>query len=234
MTRDELNAAFISQRIVAVNQLDADLIKSIGFGDVEILGHVQTARQAPPGWESRHGLLFLASIPDEFSPNLDALSWFSAKVLPILDSMLPPDAKVAVAGNIASKIDLSLLRRNRRVEILGRVDDLAALYDRYRVFIAPTRFAGGIPYKIHEAAAHGIPIVASKLLCHQVGWTEGKDIASASIDNPQQFADAIVGLYANQQTWTAMQASALERIRNENAPAHYTEQLAGILSRVFA
>lgn len=234
MTRDELQSAFVSQRIVAVNEVDAALIHAAGFSDVDILGHMQTARDDPPGWSERADILFLASIPDSSSPNLDALSWFSAEVLPLLDGMLPADVVFTVAGNISTTIDLSMLRRNRRVRTIGRVDELGALYDRHRLVVAPTRFAGGVPYKIHEAAANGVPIVASSLLCRQVGWTEGQDIACAKVGNARQFADAIVDLYFNEHSWTQMQQSALARIRDENAPATYRERLAGILARVFA
>ena len=36
------------------------------------------------------------------------------------------------------------------------------LYDRARLFIAPTRFASGLPHKIHEAAAFGLPVVTTR------------------------------------------------------------------------
>jgi O-antigen biosynthesis protein len=234
MVRRELGSAFLCQRIVAVNELDAKLVRDTGFADVEVLGHVQTPEPAPRGWKERSGLLFLASIPDAGSPNLDALSWFSSSVLPLLETMLPSEVEFIVAGNIARRIDLSLLRQNRRVKIYGPVADLKSVYDTSRVFVAPTRFAGGIPYKIHEAAAYGLPIVASPLLCRQVGWTAGEDIACGSIEDPGQFAEAIVRLYDDEEAWSAMQQNALRRIREENSPKHYRERLSGILSRLFA
>jgi GT2 family glycosyltransferase len=233
MVEAELACAFVSQRIIAVNRLDAALIQDSGFADVEILGHMQPATAAPPGFAQRSGLLFFASIMDSNSPNLDALGWFSAFVLPLLDRMLPADAVFAVAGHVSKRVDLSLLRRNQRVEMLGTIDDLDALYSRYRLLIAPTRFAGGIPYKVHEAAAHGLPVAASALLCRQVGWEPGKEIASISIEDPRACADAIMALYHDEALWTAMQANALARVRAENSRDMYLENLAGILARVF-
>ena len=35
-----------------------------------------------------------------------------------------------------------------------------------KVFIAPTRFAAGIPHKVHEATANGIPCVTTELLAN--------------------------------------------------------------------
>jgi hypothetical protein len=233
MVEAELACAFVSQRIIAVNQLDASLIKDAGFADVEILGHTQTATAAPADFASRSGVLFFASIMDTASPNLDALGWFSANVLPQLDRMLPAEAVFAVAGYVSKRVDLSLLRRNQRVEMLGTIDDLDTLYARYRVLVAPTRFAGGIPYKIHEAAAHGLPVAASPLLCRQVGWEPGKDIVSISIDDPRACADAIMALYNDEALWNGVRTSALARVRDENSRDRYLENLAAILGRVF-
>jgi GT2 family glycosyltransferase len=233
MVEAELSCAFVSQRVVAVSELDAALIRDAGIADVEILGHMQSAEPSPRGWEPRSGLLFFASIMDANSPNLDALGWFSAKVLPILDRELPPDVVFGVGGYLGKRVDLSLLRRNPRVKMLGTITDLNALYGRFRLLIAPTRFAGGIPYKVHEAAAHGLPVVASPLLCRQVGWEPGKAIVSISIDDPQACAASIIEIYNDEEMWSAIQANALSRVREENGRDMYLDKLAGILARVF-
>ena len=233
MVDAELACAFVSQRIIAVNELDAALIRGAGYADVDILGHTQTITPAPKGFASRSDLLFFAAIPDQNSPNLDALGWFSANVLPILDNQLPPDVVFAVAGYVHKRVDLSLLRRGARVRMLGRVHDIDALYDRYRVMVAPTRFASGIPYKVHEGAAHGLPIAASALLCRQVGWQPDRDIASLDVTDPAACAATIIELYTNERLWTDIQANAQTRIREENGRGRYLEQLSAILGRVF-
>ena len=233
MVETELSCAFVSQRVVAVNELDAELIRSAGIADVEVLGHMQAAQPSTEGWALRRGLLFFASIMDVNSPNLDALGWFSANVLPILDRELPPDAVFAVAGYLSKRVDLTMLRRNPRVKMLGKVGDLDALYRRYRLLVTPTRFAGGIPYKVHEAAAYGLPVAASPLLCRQVGWEPGEAILSISIDDPQACAAAIIELYNNEEMWTNIQANALSKVHEENGRETYLEKLAGILARVF-
>ena len=56
----------------------------------------------------------------------------------------------------------------------GRQDDLTSLYNQARVFVVPTRYAAGIPYKAHEAASFGVPLVVSNLIGEQLGWLDGK------------------------------------------------------------
>jgi glycosyltransferase involved in cell wall biosynthesis len=112
------------------------------------------------------------------------------------------------------------------------VDDLAALYDRHRVFIAPTRFAGGIPFKVHEAASYGLPVVASELLRRQVGWTHAQDIMAAPIDDPQAFADAILTLYDDAESWNTVRRGALNRLAAENDRTTYVDTLRDILDEM--
>ena len=50
------------------------------------------------------------------------------------------------------------------------IDDIRPFYNQARLFVAPTRYAAGIPHKVHEAAAYGLPIVTTSLIAQQLGW----------------------------------------------------------------
>ena len=150
-------------------------------------------------------------------------------MLPLLDARLPPDARFTVAGFVRRGIDLSALGRHPRVDLVGAAHDLASLYDSHRVFIAPTRFAGGIPFKVHEAASYGLPVVATDLLCRQVGWTPGSEIIAGGTDDPHAFARAVLSLYDNAHTWNTIRDNALARLERENNHTHYIDSLRSIL-----
>ena len=239
-------ALLICECVVAVNEVDAAAIRAVELGSatvaVEVLGHVQPRRDGEAAdrgaslfardWAARLGLMFLGAIHDQDSPNRDALTWFAQEVLPRLDDQLPAQAMFAIAGTTARGIDLSALGRHRRVELLGQVADLDALYGRHRVFVAPTRFAAGIPYKLHEAAAHGVPIVATPLLCRQLGWRPGLDMLVADVDDPQGFADAVTRLHQDEGLWRTIRDNALARVRTENDPRGYQARLSKIIEDV--
>ncbi|MFT9387248.1 glycosyltransferase [Acetobacter sp.] len=229
MLEHEFRHLFMAEKIVAVNERDADMIRAQGFGNVSVLGHVQDRVAASPGWDGRQDLLFVGAMHDRDTPNMDSLRWFVGHVLPLLDAMLPPDVRFSVCGYLDRRVDLSWLAEHPRVSLLGRVEDVAPVYARHRVFVAPTRYAAGIPYKLHEAAAHGLPCVASSLLCEQLGWSAGEDMLCASVADPQAFADAIVQLYTDHALWEHVRANALARIMRENAPDLYRETIASIL-----
>jgi O-antigen biosynthesis protein len=93
------------------------------------------------------------------------------------------------------------------------VEDLTSLYNEARVFVAPTRFAAGIPLKVIEAAARGVPIVGSPLVASQLGWLEGDDLLTGA--DATEFAQAIASLYTNERLWLRLRESALARVDRE-------------------
>ncbi|MDT8871825.1 glycosyltransferase family 4 protein [Komagataeibacter rhaeticus] len=151
----------MADRVVAVNDAEARLLHGAGFDNVSVLGHMQVPRPTGPGWAARRDILFLGAVHDMAAPNLDSLAWFSGAVLPLLVDRLGPGIRFGVCGHVNPRVDLGPLRRHPNVNLLGRVADTAPVYDHHRVFVAPTRFAAGIAYKLHEAAANGLPVVGS-------------------------------------------------------------------------
>ena len=92
-----------------------------------------------------------------------------------------------MAGYAAPGVLAEEWSHHPRVTLIGTVGDVMPLYQQHRVFIAPTRFAAGLPYKLHEAASFGLPAVTTSLLAGQLGWTDGKDILAA---DPADAADS--------------------------------------------
>lgn len=230
MLRYELRNTDAIDRFVTVSNEEAALVRAIVNCDVHVLGHVKTpSPQARPFGERRH-FLFVGAIQNLESPNWDALSWLNDHVVPYLDNFLPEDIRIRVAGYVGEDIDLSTIVTHPRFELLGAVEDLAPLYEEHRVFIAPTRFAAGIPYKIHEAAAHGLPIVATDLLIRQVGWEAGVDIACALETQPLAFAGEMQQIYSDENLWTRIRRNALHRIFLENRADDYKRRLKDILN----
>jgi GT2 family glycosyltransferase len=228
--RRELTGAAYCNKIVAVNRQDAALIRGAGFSDVSVLGHARALAPTPRAFDERKGLLFLGAIHDQDSPNLDGLEWFAEHVLPLLEEALPEDADITIAGTVNRRIDLSRLGRAPRIVLAGPVEELAPLFDRHRVFFAPTRFAGGIPFKLHEAASFGLPAVASDILVRQIGWADGAEILAAPTTDPAAFATQITRLYTDAALWHRLRETALLRLAVENSFEFYQQRLTEILA----
>lgn len=230
LLQKEFSAVQSVNTLVAVNAKDAGTLHRLGYQDVHVLGHLQQAQRFTPGFKERHDILFIGAIHDADSPNLDSLIWFVTEVLPKLDGHLPEDVKFRICGYLNPNVDISLLYLNPRVDVVGRVESVSDYYNTHRVFVAPTRFAGGIPYKIHEAAAHGIPIVGSDILCEQIGWQPNEDMLAPEVGNAAAFAAAIIDLYNERELWQKLRYNILQRIKHENTIENYVSEIKNILS----
>jgi glycosyltransferase involved in cell wall biosynthesis len=118
------------------------------------------------------------------------------------------------------------------VEIVGRVKNLAPWYEQTRLFVAPTRFAAGIPLKIVEASAYGLPTIMTPLLLSQLQWTAERDCGVG--ETPEQFAAAVLKLYNSEQLWNTIQANVLQKMESQYSPAALKQSLELLLERAEA
>src|SRR5262249_29154155 len=133
-----------------------------------------------------------------------------------------------LAGIIESDAVRRLAAENS-ARVLGYVPDLSECYDCARVFVAPTRFGAGIPHKVHEAAAHGLPVVATPLLATQLGWRDGSNLAVGS--DVEEFAAKCIELYTNEDLWTRLRKAALEAVQAECSTEMFENRLRQILEK---
>lgn len=211
--------------ILAVNELEAANFRLAGARDVRVLGHALEARPTETPFAARRDLLFVGAMDEDDSPNADSLDFFVREVMPRLDALIGADWVLRVVGRNGAARVRSLARP--RVQLLGRIDDLQPLYAQSRVFIAPTRYAAGIPMKVQEAAARGLPAAVTSLLSRQLGWRDGEAVTVG--DSPEDFARACQRLYEDAALWEAVRAGALARVASECTPAAFNATVAAAL-----
>ena len=226
--RRELRQSYVARDICCVNAAERDQLGAAGLQNVHMLGHAMVARPTPSGFNQRRDILALGSLYHAETPNFDGLRWFLAEVWPLVLEQLA-DARLLIAGFTAPDLDVAQLLSGPRVIHLGFVADTVTLYDEARVFLAPTRFAAGIPYKVHEAASFGLPVMATALIADQLAWQPGRDIAAWPSDAPAGFADALVRLYADPDHWEEIRGNALQRITLDCSQDRFTQTIKQIL-----
>jgi glycosyltransferase involved in cell wall biosynthesis len=183
----------------------------------------------PRAFTARAGMLFVGAFHEMDSPNYDGLCWFVDQVLPLIEPVLRWETRLTVVGYSSEKVSLDRFHDHQRVTLLGTVAQTERLYDSHRLFIAPTRYAAGTPYKLHEAASFGLPIVATDLLRRQTGWTDGVDLLAADSTDPAGFAARVVRLYRDAELWQRLRDNALQRLRTENAREQYAAAMRAVL-----
>jgi GT2 family glycosyltransferase/glycosyltransferase involved in cell wall biosynthesis len=206
----ELELARGADRIVAVSAQEAAYFKSAGFNCTSVLGHTMQTRSDGPRFSERSGLLFVGALRDEGSPNVDSLLWFIINVWPLIEQALP-DVQLTVVGDNKAPSLATIDKAN--IVFTGRVESINKIYDSSRVFIAPTRFAAGIPHKIHEASGHGLPTVSTSLLAQQLSWRDGEELLVADV--AADFARQCLRLHNDETLWNKIRQSGLAAVNRD-------------------
>ncbi len=223
LTQKEIALAESADVVLSASRSEQEVLSSNLTQPVHVLGHCLTIAPTSRTFSERKGLLFVGAIHDEESPNADSIRWFVKEIFPLIQNK--SDLHLTIAG-IDHSDSIAALAGDQ-IHVAGYVEDLAELYDAARIFIAPTRFAAGIPLKIFDAAAHGIPIVSTSLLGQQLGWTNGEELLLA--DNAEDFAESCIKLYNNPELWQKLRDNSLSRVMKDCSPESFDQTLRKIL-----
>ena len=115
-------------------------------------------------------------------------------------------------------------------QLMGMSEDLAPWFEKARVMIAPTRYAAGIPLKVYQAAALGVPVVATTVVAEQAGWEPGRELLAAS--DPAGFAEACVRLHRDKALWESVRAAAIERCRRDCSPQQFRNGVRQVMRAI--
>ena len=219
---------------IVVNDNDKATLASVTGTQAEVLGHCFEDLMDGPDFAGRSGILFFGSIHDVSSPNLDSLIWMTEDVMPIvLESV--PDATLTINGYIADSVMSKELPSADWIKYGGVAKDLKPVCDQHKVFVAPTRFAGGIPHKVQHALSMGIPAVVTELLADQLGYgrrsrkRQPYPVLSASETDAKAFAAKIVTLLTDEKAWTTQRDTGTKYVRSDLSTEAFRKKLNEII-----
>ncbi|MDT7537966.1 MAG: polysaccharide biosynthesis protein PslH [Actinomycetota bacterium] len=186
-----------SARIVAVSAHDAALLGV----DADVVPN-GTDVPADPGSAPVAGpLLFVGSL--DYAPNLDAVTWWSREVWPLLS----PDLTLHVVGRRGA-----LRTTPDGVRLLGEVPDVAPHLAAAALVVVPLRSGGGTRLKILEAMAWQRAVVTTSK------GAEGLDAALLDAvelaDRPADIAAKVIALLADVPRRAALGEQARTAVRS--------------------
>ena len=222
LLRQELQPAELAHAIVTVSAVEQQLIREVTGRSATLIGVAAAPAPTPAAFAQRRDLLFLGALWDDAAPNADSVRFFVERVLPIVGERT--DARLRVAGSGSDQAGWLAAIAGPRTDIVGSVADLAAIFNRVRVFVAPARYGAGIPLKVVDAARHGVPVVGTSLVATQLGWRDGTELLVA--DDPEAMADACLALYQDERLWDRLRSGALAAVRRDFDPAAFDEAVA--------
>jgi len=129
----------------------------------------------------------------DYSPNVDAVCYFSRKIFPLILRELP-DAQFYIVGqNPVSRV---VRLESDNIHVKGFVEDLASEYRLSSVAVSPVRYGAGTLNKVLEPLATGVPVVSTNIGFQGLGLKAGEGVILAN--GEEDFAQAVINLLKDQ------------------------------------
>lgn len=209
--------------IYLVSQQECQLLARRGITQkVQPLGNgVDLEYFAPAGAEQqssgRQGLnLVFCGLMDYF-PNVDAVSWFVRRVLPLIQEQCAEvTLQIVGAKPVQEVLELGA---QPGVEVLGRVEDVRPYVWQADISVAPIRVARGVQNKVLEAMAMAKPVVATQEAFAGIQAEPGQDLL-VTASEAGEFAQAVLELWQSPHQAASIAASGRKRMQE-----HYSWQV---------
>ena len=223
---EEIALAKTADAVVVVSERDRQTMVANGIRRASVVGFQLSLCPTRRSFGERHTFLFVGSVHGSENPNADSLRYFCSNIWKEIHRATGSVLEVAGFGTDTMRNIIV----DDTVRILGQVSDLQPLYDRARVFVVPTRYAAGLPFKAYEAAAYGVPLVVSEMIANQLQWSDGHEYLVGSA--AQHFADCCSLLYRDEELWTHVRDNALARVSRELSAETFRNSVDSVLKEV--
>lgn len=155
-------------------QESATRVQPLGNG-VDSHFFAADAARVSPYAQDEQPLVFTGAM--DYWPNVDAVEWFCAEVLPALRQRRPQLRFYIVGRNPTPAVQALA---SDAVVVTGTVEDVRPYLQHAALVVAPLRVARGIQNKILEAMAMGKAVVATDECAHAIGARSGVEMFPAA------------------------------------------------------
>jgi len=190
---------------------EQSMIADVPGKPVAIVPTIHPLHERGAPFAQRNNLLFIGNF--HHSPNRDAVEFFVEEILPLLRQSLP-DFKLDVVGSNAPSEFQRFASSDIRIH--GYVEDISALLNSSRVFVAPLRFGAGVKGKIGDALSYGLPVVTTDVGAEGMGFENGNQVMI--VNSPGEFAAAVVSVYKNEKLWQRLSDAGYAHIEKYFSP----------------
>ena len=192
---------------------------------VFVLPLIVGVRGTGKGFGERSDVAFIGGY--HHPPNVDAVRFFVAEIMPLLRERLPGVRFYAAGSNPTAEVQ-SLASED--VVVTGYIEDLDAFLDQVRVSVAPLRFGAGVKGKIVSAMSAGLPVVATPMATEGMSLTDGENVVVADAAN--EFASSIARVYEDESVWNSLSRNGIEFAEKAWGPEATWRNLSEILARI--
>jgi glycosyltransferase involved in cell wall biosynthesis len=178
------------------------------------------------GFAARRDVCFLGGF--DHAPNVDAVKYFVAKILPTLKAAEPKLRFVIAGANPTAEVHALA---SEDVAVTGMVPDLRDVFDTVRVFVSPLRFGAGMKGKILSAMSYGVPVVTTSIGVEGFEAENGTHLLVA--DEPADFAAATLRIYRSRPLWRDLSRNGMQLVAERYSRTQGKRLLAAAIETAY-
>ncbi len=170
--------------------------------DIDFFNQTQIKRPAKPT------ILFVGNF--KWLPNKDAAKFLTLKIWPLIKKQIP-QAQLWIVGKNPT-LEIQRLGRKKDVQVESKIEDIRDAFGRASVLLAPIRNGRGTKYKVLEAMASRLPVVATPLGIEGTGVINGKEALVAQ--GAEDLAQATIKILKNKKLGERLNQAAFTLVKN--------------------
>ena len=207
-----------------ISEFEMQVLRNVFNISEELLHYIpifaEKSSEAIPSFEERKDFLFIGNYLHE--PNKQAALLLKKEIWPLIKKQLP-EAKIHIYGAYATQEILQLNTVKEGFLVKGRAQDANEVMLNSRVLLAPMPFGAGLKGKLLEAMQNGTQSITTKIGAE--GISTDMNWNGFVTDDFNEFANAAVRLYSDQEGWNSAQEKGFEILRNRFDKALFEDQL---------
>jgi len=203
----EYVAAVAADAVITHSAREAeDLAKHVPAAKIHTVMWSTTPRPTRIPFMQRSGVAFIGGYGH--APNLDAARLLIDQIMPLVRKRNPSIECLLVGSDMPEH-----LRRLCKdgVVAIGYVEDLAEIFDRVRLTVAPLTYGAGIKGKVIDSLSAGLPCVCTPIAAEGLDLPEALQACVA--ESADALATLICNLHDNEQANEACGRAGLEYIK---------------------
>ena len=181
-----------------------------------------------PSFSEREGFMTIGNF--FHAPNVDSVLFLKKDIWPKIREQLPK-ATLSVYGNYAPQQISELHNEKEGFLIKGWAPDVAAVFRKAKVCLAPLRFGAGLKGKILDSLIYGTPAVTTSVGAE--GMYTDLDDASNIGNTIDEIVNLSILLYSEKRDWIHSQQSGFKLLKNKFSAKKISEELTKHITSVF-
>ncbi|HYO16058.1 MAG TPA: glycosyltransferase family 4 protein [Thermoanaerobaculia bacterium] len=160
--------------------------------------------------------------------NVDAVSWWLRDVWPHL-RRVRPDVRIVVAGDRPSRaLRRAVGKAGAGVRLVETPRDMRSIISQATISLAPMRCGSGVPIKVLEAWAVGVPVLASSWAVAGTSGRQGEDFRLVG-QHPVEWVGAITELLDDPAARQWLVENGRRRLAADYSRETVRRQLLGVI-----